>query len=181
MLDAHNFESRINIRHPHEVARRVLAILAILDRTYTTEASPALEWVYAYAVERCFSEPEKEFYFSDNVSDEDRASFGWLGESLAVLLWAMGYLDQLPALNQRFDLATMPYLDNITSSTAQFLVDACLRHPDALLIAEEQYYQAHWRVMNAESANAPISEEINPDIIYERRYAFSWLVGLGDS
>jgi Domain of unknown function (DUF4272) len=178
MLDAHNFDFKLNIRHPYEVAQRVLAILAVLDRLHTTTAAPALEWVYAYGIDQHFSAAEKKFYFSKSFSEEDRETFGWLTESLAVLLWAMGYLDTLPALHQRFELAAMPYLDNITSSTAQFLVDACLRHTDALLIAEEQHYQAHWQVMNAESSSQNIFDKINPDIIYERRYAFSWLVGM---
>lgn len=178
MLDAHNFDFKLNIRHPYEVAQRVLAILAILDRTYTIEASPALEWVYAYGVHRHFSEAEKEFYFTKEVSKQERETFSWLTESLAVLMWSMGYLEDLPPLHQRFDLATMPYLDHITSSTAQFLADACLRHADALMIAEEQHYHAHWQIMNAESSMDLITNKISPEIIYERRYAFSWLVGM---
>jgi hypothetical protein len=181
MLDAHNFDFKLNIRHPYEVAQRVLAILAVLDRLYTLEAAPAVDWVYAYGIDQHFTAAEKEFYFADHVSDQDRETFSWLTESLAVLLWAMGYLDNLPALHQRFELATMPYLDNITSSTAQFLIDACLRHTDALMIAEEQHYQAHWQVMNAESSTLAIFDKINPDIIYERRYAFSWLVGMDET
>ncbi len=178
MLNAHNFDCKLNIRHPSEVAQRALAILAILDRTYTLDACPALEWVYACGAHKHFTEAEKKFYFAKKVSDRDRQDFGWLSESLAVLLWSMGYLDNLPGLHQRFTLANMPYLEHITSSPAQFLADACLRSVDDLMVAEEQHYQAHWLVLNAESATRVLCEQVDPEIIYERRYAFSWLVGM---
>jgi hypothetical protein len=181
MLDAHDSPYRAHFRHPYEVAQRVLAILAVLDRTFSQEAAPTLEWVHAFGIDNYFSPAERDFYFSRTVSPEERANFSWLSESLAVMMWALGYLEELPSLDRRFDPVDVPYLYNITTSTAQFLGDADLRHIDALSIAEEQHYQAHWQAMNAETSTRPISCLIDPEIIYERRYAISWLVGWGES
>jgi Domain of unknown function (DUF4272) len=180
-MNAHDSSFQINARHPFEVAQRVLAILAVLDRACSSEAAPTMDWVYAYNIDRYFSEAERDFYFSDHVSEEDRADFGWLSESLPPMLWALGYLDEMPQLDRRFALENIPYLYQITNSTAQFLGDACLRHNDALSIAEEQHCQAHWQAMQPCKKAQKVQEVIDPDIIYERRYAISWLVGLGDS
>jgi Domain of unknown function (DUF4272) len=184
MLDAHDGPEsnyKTNVRHPYEVAQRVLAILAVLDRTFSQDAAPTLEWVYSYGIDRYFSTAERDFYFARDVTEEERVNFSWLAESLAMMLWSLGYVDDLPPLDRRFNPTDIPYLYNITNSTAQFLGDACLRHPDALTIAEEQHCQAHWQAMHAETSTRAISCAIDPEIIYERRYAISWLVGWGES
>jgi Domain of unknown function (DUF4272) len=180
-MNTHDSSFEINARHPFEVAQRVLAILAVLDRACSFEAAPTVDWVYAYNIDKYFSDAERDFYFSPQVSDEDRSDFGWLSESLPPMLWALGYLEEMPKLNKRFVLENIPYLYQIINSTAQFLGDACLRHDDALSIAEEQHCQAHWQAMQSGKKAKPVKELIDPDIIYERRYAISWLVGLGDS
>lgn len=181
MRDAHDFNFKAEVRHPYEVAQRVLAILAVLDRTFSEEAAPTLEWVYCYDIDKYFSMAERDFYFARKVSTEDRENFGWLSESLALMLWALGYLEDLPPLNRRFSPMDVPYLYNITTSTSQFLGDACLRSDDALVLAEEHHCQAHWQAMHAESSTRAFSCAIDPEIIYERRYALSWLVGWGES
>jgi hypothetical protein len=189
MRDAHDSNFKTEVRHPYEVAQRVLAILAVLDRTFSEEAAPTLEWVYSYGIDKYFSMAERDFYFAREVSLEDRANFSWLSESLALMLWALGYLEELPPLNRRFSPVDVPYLYNITTSTSQFLADACLRYSDALAIVEEQHCQAHWQAMHAERSTRAVScaipqdgySRIDPEIIYERRYAISWLVGWGDS
>jgi hypothetical protein len=181
MLNAHDSHFPINARHPFEVAQRVLAILAVLDRACASEAAPTRDWVFAYNIDRYFSDAERDFYFEPNISHDEREDFGWLSESLPPMLWALGYLEEMPLLNKRFELENIPYLYQITHSTAQFLADACLRHDDALSIAEEQHCQAHWRAIHAECSSQPIEDVIDPDIIYERRYAISWLVGWGES
>ncbi len=181
MLEANDPNFKAEFRHPYEVAQRVLAILAVLDRTFSEEAAPTLEWVYSFGIDKYFSVAERDFYFAREVTTEDRANFSWLSESLALMLWALGYLEEMPPLDRRFSPTDVPYLYNITTSTAQFLGDACLRHSDALAIAEEQHCQAHWQAMHAESSTKAVSCAIDPEIIYERRYAISWLVGWGES
>jgi Domain of unknown function (DUF4272) len=181
MLNAPDSNFQINARHPFEVAQRVLAILAVLDRACANEAAPTRDWVFAYNIDRYFSDAERDFYFETNISHEEREDFGWLSESLPPMLWALGYLEDLPPLNKRFELENIPYLYQITHSTAQFLADACLRHSDAIGIAEEQLCQTHWRAIHAESSTQLIDKVIDADIIYERRYAISWLVGWGEN
>jgi Domain of unknown function (DUF4272) len=181
-MNAHDSNFQINARHPFEVAQRVLAILAVLDRASSCEAAPTVDWVYAFNIDQYFSEAERDFYFATDVSNQERADFGWLSESLPPMLWALGYLEEMPKLDRRFGVENIPYLYQITNSTAQFLADACLRHTDALSIAEEQHCQAHWQAMQTGNAEKKLATEaIDPDIIYERRYAISWLVGWGDS
>lgn len=61
-----------------------------------------------------------------------------------------------------------------------FIAQAQLRPAADIEAAEGELYQQHWRVRDAQLFNKPMPDELHPGVVYERRYALSWLVGYGD-
>ena len=114
-MNAPDHSFQINVRHPFEVAQRVLAILAVLDRACSDEAAPTVDWVYAYNIDQYFSEAEREFYFSAVVNEADRTDFGWLSESLPPMLWALGYLEEIDRKSTRLN-SSHPSISRMPSS-----------------------------------------------------------------
>ncbi len=45
---------------------------------------------------------------------------------------------------------------------------------------EQHLYHQHWRVRDAQLFGKPMPPELDPGIVYERRYGLSWLVGWGE-
>lgn len=61
--------------------------------------------------------------------------------------------------------------------TAEFISSAELRDQREIDEEHENVYQAHWTVRDAKINNTEIPENLDPEVIYERHYAFNWVAG----
>ena len=96
------------------------------------------------------------------------------------LVWALGLIDELPPLNSQFSWANSKALASVIEDPESFVLNAQLRPQEILKEAEADLYHQHWRVRDAQINGNTMPEDLDPGIVYERRYAASWLVGWGD-
>ena len=167
-------------RTPEQVAQRLLALTATVSRTYSAADSPELAWVKQHGVEAFFSDEERAFYQQPEPTEQQLVNFSWRTEGLVAVAWALGGLDQLPALNLTADLKSIRLLAQAMKDPKAFIAQAQLRPASDIEAAEGELYQQHWRVRDAQLFNKPMPDELHPGVVYERRYALSWLVGYGD-
>jgi hypothetical protein len=167
-------------RVARDVAERCLALIAVISHSYPARRAKLPAWLHEHGILAFLSPQETTFVNDPEPAEHDIVQFSWRTEALAALLWALGGLPSLQPLNQQADLGQNVMFLSAARDPETFVVSAALR-PDAHLDdAEAHLYHQHWRVRDAELFHKPMPPELDPGIVYERRYALSWLVGWGD-
>jgi hypothetical protein len=173
-------EIEIICRSSREVAERVVALISIVDRAFNQNPEKLDAWTKKSSIARYFTPLEKEFYDSQDSTDDDITNFSWRTEAVVPLLWALREIDSMPPLKQQIALAEIPATGRILQDPDSFIANAALRPQNELEEMEGKLYHEHWRVRDAQLFEKPMPDELHPGIVYERRYAASWLVGWGD-
>ena len=173
-------ESELVQRLPQEVAKRVLALIAVIDKAHNQTPNELSRWVSKHQIAEYFSPKEADFFKKAAPSQAEIVNHGWRTEALIPLVWALGLIDELPPLNLQISWADIPALKIICEDPEAFIRSASLRPEDDLDEAEQDLYHQHWRVRDARLHHKPMPDELDPGIVYERRYAASWLVGWGE-
>jgi hypothetical protein len=162
---------------PRDVAKRVLAIIAVVEKAHNVNPVELDRWVTAHRIHEYLSPLEAAFFGKRDPSQQEIVTQSWRAESLVPLLWALGLIDELPPLNLQFSWQFVRGLSSAIADPEAFIRTACLRSREVLDEAEAHLYHQHWRVRDAQLFGKPMPEELDPGIVYERRYGASWLVG----
>jgi len=182
--DVEPLESEIH--NSQAVAQRLISIIAITSKVHNLNSEKILEWVKNNNIEKYFSDSEKEFFYNENPNQDKLVHFSWQAEAAVSLLWALNILKEMPNLNQQFDIYKLEEIGKIVDSPTQFISSAVLRNKNEIKEKENDLVHQHWRLRDAELFNAsrfiekdpeelPL-EELDYNIVYQRRYGLSWLV-----
>jgi len=171
----------VQLRSSKDVAQRCLALLAIIQHSDKPQ-DKFISWIKANNIASYFSHEEKLFFETPKPTQKQLMKFSWRVEALVPLLWALGHIDKLPPLNvQASNLRSLAGVKLANDNPKQFVASARLRKDTDIREAEEDLYNQHWRVRDAQLNNKVMPNELDPDIVFERRYALSWLVGWGEN
>lgn len=173
-------ESEIKVRDSKAVAERAIALLAIIGLVNDPDKNRIKAWVTKNHIEAYLSASERSAFEMDSLDRNQEVAFSWRSEALVSLLWALGVIQQFPSLNVQYNIYENPNVAEIIRSPQTFIEQASLRNNQELEEMENSLYNQHWRVRDAQLFSKPMPTELNPDIVYERRYGMSWVVGWGD-
>lgn len=166
-------------RTSEEVARRAMALCAVaLRREVSKQESD--KFVEQHHIASWFSPKEKEFIENPNPSEDDMIQFSWRYECYWVMLWSLGYVNELeePRNECDVDYAISILVDR---GPEQFIQKATLRSQSELLDATDLLYRYHWAVRDAAINGKETPAGLNGDVVMERLYALNWLVGYGEA
>ena len=174
-------------RSAYEIAERVLGLIAVIGKVQFP--SQNAQWMEANDIGRFLTPEERAFIDDPNPGEKGRVNFSWRAEALVSLLWSLQGLERMPGLEDQFDAFSNAMVLQAIRQTDQFLRHPVRRPLDELQEQEQYLYHQHWRVRDRDLGfNNDEPAEDDPDIkrlisglVYERRYAMSWLVGYGDS
>ena len=167
-------EKDIAPRGREEVARRCLAVAICAAKGETRFQAMVEKLIERHGASEFFSPQEKAFVLKPSPTDKECANFAWRSECVHVLLWALGYVDELKAPNQTCDVANEMKI--IWSWTPErFLADAKPRPLSEVLNQADLYYRLHWAAIELRLKNRK-SEAANVEIIMERHRALNWLI-----
>ncbi|MCB0479597.1 MAG: DUF4272 domain-containing protein [Crocinitomicaceae bacterium] len=166
-------------RERMEVGKRILALLAVIGKVH--DDNPQFNnWFERNKIEEYLSEKEKTLWQSENPSKEELIKFSWRAEALTSLLWAAKMIENMPGLNKQYNIFSNPKVLEILKNPESFLNTIELRNEKEIEEMEEELYEQHWRVRDAQLFKKPMPNELAPSIVYERRYGLSWIVGWGE-
>lgn len=168
-------------RSSTDVAKRLLAIIAVVDRTHEQPPEEATAWVSANGIDAFFSPTERAYFFSAEPAQDEMVAFSWRAEAAVSLIWALGELDEFPALNEQFAIYETTLIKKAIADPKVFIQSARLREIEKIQEKEQHLHHQHWRVRDAQLFRREMPTELNPGIVYERRYGLSWLVGWGEN
>jgi len=167
------------LRSTQEVAYRTLALLAVALKGEGLEQQLVETLVGRYDLAPYFTPKESVFIRSAAPSQIDRTQFSWRYEAAWVLLWALGYLEEL---GKPSTICDVPKAGTIMHerTTAQFVSDAKLRSLEQVLDEADLIYRYDWAVVDARVNDTPSPAGLEPGVVQERHYALNWLIGYMD-
>lgn len=130
------------IRPVDEVAYRTLSLLTVALKGDGLEQSIVERIVRVHGLDLYLSPKESKFIANPNPSDFERTQFSWRYECAWVLLWALGYVEELGRPSQICDVArAVGFMKERT--TAEFLSDSKERSVAEILDEADLVYRYH--------------------------------------
>ena len=141
-------ESEAHLRSKQEVAYRALALLVVAVKGEGLEQPIVEKLVEQYGLTPYFTPKEAAFINNPTPSKVDRTQFSWRYESAWVMLWALGYVEDLGKPSSICDVSKAVTIMKERTS-AQFLADAKPRSFSQVLDEADLIYRYDWAVVDA--------------------------------
>lgn len=172
-------ETAAKLRSPQEVAKRAIALCAVVVYGGGLEQQAAIAFLQERGLWEAATEKEKKFLLNKAPSQEERANFSWRYEALWVLLWALGYVSQLAYPSETCDVSQA--VETIVNTpTELFIKQASLRPLAEILDEADLIYRYDWAVVDAQLQGCEMPRGLDEGVVYERHYALNWLIGYLD-
>jgi len=169
-------EYEIELRSTQEIFHRTLSLFAVAVRAESMATSNPIE--IATLKERLpggfleLSPLEGKFMADDAPEDSQVAQFGWRYEGVALLLWSLNMLPELPFPSAICDV---PKLAKITWGWSSWQDKIELRSVSEILNCLDLHYELHWLVRQAGINKEKQGSDIDAGVVLERHYALNWL------
>ena len=171
-------ESEVVMRSPYQVAERALALFLVAlkaEALCSGNADMAGQIKPQFPLsQEFFSDAELAYFNQAQPDDHTNVQFCWRYESLAVLLWAIGRLPELPAPTQICDVTQIAQV-MLAQPELELLQNVSLRPDAEILDALDLHFRLHWAVRQARQDQQMHLGEIQSGVVYERHYALNWL------
>lgn len=166
-------------RTSEEVVNRAVALCVVALKGEGLEQAVIDQIVEAYGVAPFLTPDELAFIAEPEPDDFDRIQFVWRYEAYAVLLWAVGLLDELPRPDVICDV---PKVAGLLGELGRdgMLERAALRPQAELLDAADLIYRYHWAVRDAGLNGREMPAGLERGVVIERHHALNWLIGYMD-
>jgi hypothetical protein len=169
------------IRPAQEIARRSLALFAVVGTALGVPRDEVLSWLRTEGLWGALTAHEVAYLEQTNPPRKAHINFGWQSERLTVLLWALGTIQELPDSATQCDTGVFksvlpPFAG---TSTQAFIAQASLIDEDGLRKQAELYLDDHWRARDAQLHERSMPPGIDIEIVQERHHAINWITGYG--
>jgi hypothetical protein len=163
-------------RTKQEIAQRAIALCIVASKGEGIKQAAIDEMIQKYGAQKFFTPKEIAFLTNPKPTPEDLHHFSWGYEGFWVLLWSLGYVDQLGAPLSECDVPKAVGLLQ-SHSTEQFINGAKPRNITEILDAADLYYRYDWIVVDASQKEKDPPGALNPNVVTERHYTLNWLIG----
>ena len=163
----------IKPRTATEIANRCVAVAICAVKGETHDQKLADELTERFGAGSLFSPREAAFIKASHPAPQELTDATWGYEAVHVLLWSLGYIDQMEPPNKMCDV---PSDVAILRKHERGL--AAGAHPRAmaeLLDQADLYYHLHWSAIELRLRGRS-SPSLDEDIIRERHRALNWLI-----
>ena len=170
------------IRDPEQIAKRALALFAVVRLAMGAPRDQTLAWLREHALWDALSPAELDFISTATPTRQQVINASWRAEALLVLIWALRLVETMPALNEPYDTNDLKgLLPPYTSQNVGEFVATAVRLPDdALLEYADDVLNSHWEARDASIRGKPVPENLHIGIIQERHHAINWVTGYGN-
>ncbi|WP_063062501.1 DUF4272 domain-containing protein [Nocardia sienata] len=175
----------IRLREPSELARRTLALHALLGVIFHPDPREIAEWMRAENFLQELTERER-WAFSLTELPEDEMLWRqeamqsnlltWRAESLYVLLWASGKIPDLADPGERMDGSLVGgHLPALGEPLQPFIRDAGLRPSEEILAELHYYFFLNHFMEDIHEQTGEIIGDLEPFLTSERFHALHWI------
>ena len=178
-------EAEASLRTAEEIAGRAAALLIVaLYSEYLlseeADVEKAREFIRpvvdCYGAERYFSPAEQAYLDDDDSTEQDRIQFVWQYEPLFVMLWALGYEEELFFPDHICDVPGVTRTMHEHDSIEKLLKGAKLRSVGELLDAADMIFRLDWACVDTRIHGLPAPAGMDGGVVMERHKALNWLI-----
>ncbi|MES2899549.1 MAG: DUF4272 domain-containing protein [Pseudomonadota bacterium] len=167
------------VRDPQQVARRALVLFAIFGLAVGAPKDVTLAWLKEESLWDELTPSELAYVSSASPTRQQHVDASWQSESILVLLWALGTVEQMPALNEQcnasdFQQVLPPFAD---VSVSQFIKLATRRSDEVLIDLADTLLNCHWEARDARIHGNPDPSHLDIGVVQERHRAINWVIG----
>jgi hypothetical protein len=173
-------EEETTLRSQEEIINRMMALFYFVFIAEGSNVEELNGFDEAFQASQHLSPKEKAFIASDDRTELETVSAVWRYESLFVLLWALGFEDELDYPSGMCNPPEMIKMI-IAEGRAGIEEKAQLRSKVTLLDQADLAYRLHWACVNAKIKGEPSPADLNKSTVWERRYALNWLIAYDDT
>ncbi len=186
-------EEKTELQSPQDVAKRVLVLWAVELRAEGIPQSEAFGLIDQQDLWESVSPIEKKFLQNNNPDEEECQKLIWRLESIWVLLWALGYLEELGWPCEMCDVPKIVEILKPQESNKGFVTNAILkRKKTEILDAADLTMRIHWAIRDAylnhggiipedldwsgdyNAVHVNMSEAVG--VVEQRHYSLNWLI-----
>lgn len=172
-------EVEVDLRSHDEVAARSAALFVVALRAEslaTQNEIPVSELMeripFAFTG---LTDQEKQFIDADSPEQQQIIDGAWRYESLFLLQWALGLVEELPYPSGICDVSMIARI-MLDQNMEELVANAALRPTRDILDALDLHFRLHWALRNAQSNSGEPPADIEPGVVVERHTALNWLV-----
>ncbi|MGR6542721.1 DUF4272 domain-containing protein [Paenibacillus tundrae] len=183
-LPARAGDEHTRIRTLDEVTRRAVALCLAalkgecLGAGESAEDTAALvqEVIDKYDADSFFSPAERRFIHQHGAEQQEVISFSWGYEAYYVMLWALGYVQELGAPIQLCNVGqAVGYLQQC-DTIEEFISQASFRSASEILDEADLIYRYNWVCVDSRVKGSTPPAGLNSGVAYERHRALNWLI-----
>ncbi len=172
-------EEKVTLRTTDEVVDRAIALCYLELKSEKADAKMLADFDKRYRVMTKLTATEKQFALATKPTEQQMTDANWRAESFHVMLWALGYNDNLDYPNKVCSVSDD--VKHLFSKTeAEFRTKAKLRTKPEMLDQADFILRLHWACVEEDQhpVARPSKEmlELDRSVIYERHYSLNWLI-----
>jgi hypothetical protein len=185
-------DEEATLQSPQDVARRVLVLWAVELRAEGIPQEEALGLIKQLDLWDSVSPEEKRFLEEKDPDPEQCQQLVWRLESIWVLLWSLGYIEELGWPEGMCDVPTIVNILKEQEANPEFICKARLRSKSEILDAQDLTMRIHWAIRDAllhRGGSIPrgldwsnpgemehVTESPSTGVVEQRHHALNWLV-----
>lgn len=188
-------DDEAKLHSPQEVARRTLVLWAVELRAEGIPQEEALGLINQLDLWDSVSPDEKRFLQDKDPDPDECQELVWRLESIWVLLWSLGYIEELGWPEGMCDVAKIVDTLKEQEANPDFIKNAKLRSKAEILDAQDLTMRIHWAIrdafLNHEGQIPPgldwtdderehVSESPSVGVVEQRHHTLNWLVNYLD-
>jgi len=167
--------AEVEPRTVEEIAYRALSLFAVAIKGEGLEQSIVDRVLRDYGLHAHLTPKESTFATDPSPARMDRVQFSWRYECVWVLLWALGYIENLNGPRQMCDVPRAARIIR-ERTAADFIAGTKQRSIAEVLDQADLIYRYHWATRSARLKGQPAPAGLNGGVVQERRYALNWLI-----
>ena len=169
-------DEKAQIRSIEAIVRRMVAITITAVKAEGLEMERTNQIIHQFGAASYFSPEEVDFLNNQTPSQQELAKFSWRYEGLWVLLWSLDFIKMLALPTDICDVGKAVTIIIDAGTIDALIKQANLKSKKQILDATDLIYRLNWACVDSNLKGENMPANINPGIVYERHYAFNWLI-----
>lgn len=166
------------LRDSISCAQRCVILYCIVAAGHSEDRAKIVKWLKQQKLWNLVSENEHRFLESTAPTEQQFVNATWRIEALHLLLWSLNKVETDSSLSEMCSVEDVQAVCGFfLNDSGEFIKSSGLRLEDEIDSYNEQIYQSHWKVRDAQINGKAIPDNLMPSVIKERHYAINWLTG----
>ncbi|WP_082026751.1 DUF4272 domain-containing protein [Flammeovirga sp. OC4] len=170
-----NSDDVVTLRTKEEVVDRIFALLYLGLKSEGLEEAHLKNLDQMYNVEEKLTHNELKYFNAINPTEQQKVNANWKYECMHVLLWSVGYIDQLSYPSDVCSVADDVGII-VKKGPKKFREDAELRSKKEILDQADLILRYDWACVNARVKGEKAPGNLDSGVVYEWHYALNWLI-----